>query len=96
MKCGRPGGRGPAGQGRKIADELFHYQNYAQMLIPGSPLLALLAFGQAPGEVASDEGIQIPQGVAQEMVYVMKVLDAGKAQVPCLPCPEKVYTNFVR
>jgi len=27
---------------------------------------------------------------------VMKVLDAGKAQVPLPPLPRKVYTNFVR
>ena len=42
------------------------------------------------------EGIQTLQVLAQEMVYVMKVLDAGKAQVPLPPLPRKVYTNFVR
>ena len=80
----------------RIGCELFHYLNYAQMLIPGS-LYWPLAFGQAPGEVAQDaEGIQTLQVLAQEMVYVMKVLDAGKAQVPLPPLPRKVYTNFVR
>ena len=49
MKAGRPGGRGPPGRVVNAVDELFHYLNYAQMLIPGS-LYWPLAFGQAPGE----------------------------------------------
>ena len=77
-------------------DELFHYLNYAQMLIPGS-LYWPLAFGRDPGEAAQDgEGIQTLQVLAREMVYVMKVLAAGRDQVPLPELPRKVYTNFIR
>jgi len=96
MKVGVPVAVARRAGAVNAVDELFHYLNYAQMLIPGS-LYWPLAFGQAPGEVAQDaEGIQTLQVLAQEMVYVMKVLDAGKAQVPLPPLPRKVYTNFVR
>lgn len=77
-------------------DELIHYLNYAQMLIPGS-LYWPLAFGNTPGQVAQDaEGIQTLQVLAQSMAYVMKVLAAGKEHVPLPQLPKKVYTNFIR
>ena len=76
-------------------DELIHYLNYAQMLIPGS-LYWPLAFGNTPGQVAQDaEGIQTLQVLAQSMAYVMKVLAAGKEHVPLPQLPKKVYTNFI-
>lgn len=77
-------------------DELIHYLNYAQMLIPGS-LYWPLAFGNTPGQVAQDaERIQTLQVLAQSMAYVMKVLAAGKEHVPLPQLPKKVYTNFIR
>ena len=77
-------------------DELIHYLNYAQMLIPGS-LYWPLAFGNTPGQVAQDaEGIQTLQVLDQSMAYVMKVLAAGKEHVPLPQLPKKVYTNFIR
>ena len=77
-------------------DELVHYLNYAQMLIPGS-LYWPLAFGNTPGQVAQDaEGIQTLQVLAQSMAYVLKVLAAGKEHVPLPQLPKKVYTNFIR
>ncbi len=77
-------------------DELVHYLNYAQMLIPGS-LYWPLAFGNTPGQVAQDaEGIQTLQVLAQSMAYVMKVMAAGAEQVPVPQLPKKVYTNFIR
>lgn len=77
-------------------DELVHYLNYAQMLIPGS-LYWPLAFGNTPGQVAQDaEGIQTLQVLAQSMAYVMKVMAVGAEQVPVPQLPKKVYTNFIR
>lgn len=76
-------------------DELMHYLNYAQMIIPGS-LYWPLAFGNRPGEVAQDaEGVQTLQVLAQSMVYVMKTMAAGKNQIPVPPLPRKTYTNFI-
>ncbi|MDY3014181.1 MAG: flavodoxin family protein [Evtepia sp.] len=77
-------------------DELIHYLNYAQMLIPGSVYWPL-AFGNRPGEVWQDEeGIQTLEVLARNMAYVMKVMDAGKAQHPVPELPRKYYTNFIR
>ena len=77
-------------------DELVHYINYAQMIMPGS-LYWPLVYGNKPGEVAQDpEGIQTVQVLAQSMAYVMKVMETGKAQLPVPELPRKTYTNFVR
>ena len=77
-------------------DELIHYINYAQMIIPGS-LYWPLAFGNKPGEVTQDtEGVQTLQVLAQSMAFVMKAMEAGKAQVPVPELPRKSYTNFIR
>ena len=77
-------------------DELVHYINYAQMITPGS-LYWPLVYGNKPGEVTQDpEGIQTLQVLAQSMAYVMKVMEAGKAQIPLPELPRKTYTNFVR
>lgn len=77
-------------------DELVHYINYAQMIIPGS-LYWPLVYGNRPGEVAQDpEGIQTVQVLAQSMAYVMKAMAAGKEQVPLPELPRKAFTNFVR
>ena len=77
-------------------DELVHYINYAQMIIPGS-LYWPLVYGNKPGEVAQDpEGVQTVQVLAQSMAYVMKVMEAGKSQIPLPELPRKAYTNFVR
>lgn len=77
-------------------DDLMHYINYAQMIVPGS-LYWPLVYGNKPGEVAQDpEGVQTVQVLAQSMAYVMKVMAAGQAQVPVPELPRKAYTNFVR
>lgn len=77
-------------------DELVHYINYAQMIIPGT-LYWPLAFGNAPGEVLDDaEGVQTVQVLAQSMAFVMKAMEAGKATIPVPELPRKKYTNFIR
>ena len=77
-------------------DELVHYINYAQMIMPGS-LYWPLIYGNKPGEVAQDaEGVQTLQVLAQSMAFVMKAMEVGKAQVPVPELPRKSYTNFIR
>lgn len=77
-------------------DQLIHYLNYAQMLIPGS-LYWPLAFGNSPGELEQDaEGIQTLQVLAHTMAYLMKVMAIGQAQLPPPELPKKHYTNFIR
>lgn len=77
-------------------DELMHYINYAQMIVPGS-LYWPLAYGNKPGEVLQDtEGVQTLQVLAESMVYVMQAMEAGKNHVSLPMLPRKVYTNFIR
>ncbi len=77
-------------------DQLIHYLNYAQMLIPGS-LYWPLAFGNSPGELEQDaEGVQTLQVLAHTMAYLMKVMAIGQAQLPPPELPKKHYTNFIR
>ena len=77
-------------------DQLIHYLNYAQMLIPGS-LYWPLAFGNSPGELEQDaEGVQTLQALAHTMAYLMKVMAIGQAQLPPPELPKKHYTNFIR
>ena len=77
-------------------DELVHYINYAQMIMPGS-LYWPLIYGNKPGEVVQDaEGVQTLQVLAQSMAFVMKAMEVGKAQIPVPELPRKSYTNFIR
>ncbi len=89
MKVGVPVAVAHAGRGRKRRGRAFPLPQLRPDTHPRFPT-GPWPFGQAPGEVAQDaEGIQTLQVLAQEMVYVMKVLDAGKAQVPLPPLPRK-------
>lgn len=77
-------------------DQIIHYINYSQMILPGSTYWPLV-YGQKPGEVAQDpEGVQTVQVLAQNMAYVLKTMAVGREQIPVPELPRKAYTNFVR
>lgn len=77
-------------------DDLIHYINYAQMLLPGS-LYWPICFGRTPGEIVQDqEGIQTLRVLAENMAYVMEAMAAGREKVPLPPQETKVMTNYIR
>ena len=75
-------------------DALNHYINYAEMILPGSNYWNVI-HGREPGEVLKDhEGNQIMRVLGKNMAWLLKLVEAGKAQAP--PREDKIVTNFVR
>ncbi len=77
-------------------DQLNHFINYAEMLVPTSNYWNVI-HGTKPGEVLQDEeGVQIMQVLGQNMAYTLKLIEnsAGKVELP--PRAQKAYTNFIR
>lgn len=77
-------------------DQLNHYLQYSEMLIPASNYWNII-YGRLPGEAAQDEeGQQIMRVLGRNMAYLMKLVEHGKGQVEP-PAPEKkVLFNFIR
>jgi multimeric flavodoxin WrbA len=77
-------------------DTLNHFINYAEMMMPASNYWSV-AHGLQPGEVEQDaEGMQIMEVLGRNMAWLMKVMEAGKREVPPPEAVQKVMTNFVR
>lgn len=77
-------------------DELIHYINYASMILPGSNYWPVL-YGMNPGQVKEDaEGVQTLQLLSKNMVWLMKALELGKAQLPPPEKERKVWFNYIR
>jgi multimeric flavodoxin WrbA len=77
-------------------DDLNHYINYAEMVMPGSNYWNVI-HGTRPGDTVNDgEGEQIMRTLGRNLAWLLKLIDHGRAAVPA-PAPErKVFTNFVR
>ena len=81
--------------GSSTFDALNHYISYAEMIMPGSNYWNVV-HGRNPGEILQDhEGIQIMRVLGKNMAWLLKVMEAGKTQVPP-PREQKVVTNFIR
>ena len=77
-------------------DELEHYNIYSVMIMPNSNYWNV-AHGTNPGEMEQDaEGKQIMEVLGRNMAWLMKVMEAGKKQVPAPERTAKVLTNFIR
>lgn len=82
--------------GVTVFDQLNHFINYSEMLMPGSNYWNV-AHGSAPGEVLQDqEGLQIMRVLGKNMAWLLKLVEYGKAQVEAAPREGKVFTNFIR
>jgi len=77
-------------------DDLNHYINYAEMIMPGSNYWNVI-HGTRPGDTVNDaEGEQIMRMLGRNMAWLLKLIEHGRIAVPA-PAPEgKVFTNFVR
>lgn len=77
-------------------DDLNHYINYAEMIMPGSNYWNVI-HGTRPGDTVQDgEGEQIMRTLGRNMAWVMKLIAHGKHVCPPPALDRKVYTNFVR
>lgn len=78
-------------------DVLNKYFTIARMPVVSSSYWSMV-HGNTPEEVKQDlEGLQIMRGVGQNMAWMIKCIEAGKAAGISYPQPEqKVRTNFIR
>jgi len=77
-------------------DELNHYIIYSEMVMPNSNYWNV-AHGLKPGEMEQDgEGKQIMEVLGRNMAWLMRVMEAGKKEIPAPAMPAKVMTNFIR
>ena len=77
-------------------DQLNHYINYSEMLMPTSNYWNVI-HGRTAGEVHQDEeGKQIMGVLGKNMAWLMKLVECGKGQVPEPDRDDKVFTNFIR
>lgn len=78
-------------------DVLNKYFTIAKMPVVSSSYWNMV-HGNTPEEVKQDlEGLQIMRGVGQNMAWMIKCIEAGKAAGISYPRPEqKVRTNFIR
>ena len=57
-----------------------------------------MVHGNTPDEVRQDlEGLQIMRGIGQNMAWLIRCIEAGKAAgIACPVTEEKIGTNFIR
>jgi len=77
-------------------DQLNHFINYAEMIVPTSNYWNVI-HGLMPGEVLQDEeGVQIMQVLGQNMAYTLKLVENGADKIEMPPRVQKTFTNFIR
>lgn len=77
-------------------DQLNHYINYAQMLMPTSNYWNVI-HGRTPGEASQDEeGTQIMRVLGKNMSWLMKLVEGGKGAIEAPDAEAKVFTHFIR
>ena len=76
--------------------QLNNYLNLSQVIITPCQYWAVI-HGLNPQEVVQDEeGISSMQTQGRNMAWLLKVLEAGKKEVPPPPPLERKWTNFIR
>lgn len=77
-------------------DQLNHYINYGEMLMPTSNYWNVI-HGREAGEVHQDgEGKQIMRMLGKNMAWLLKLVEFGKGEVKEPAREDKVFTHFVR
>jgi len=77
-------------------DDLNHYINYAEMIMPGSNYWNVI-HGTRPGDTVNDhEGEQIMRVLGRNLAWLLKLIDHGRAAFPAPAAENKIFTNFVR
>ena len=77
-------------------DQLNHYLQYSEMLIPGSNYWNII-FGRLPGEAQQDEeGVQIMRVLGRNMTYLLRLVEHGKGHIDAPAHEPKTLMNFIR
>ena len=82
--------------GVDVVHQLNNYLNLAQTVMPPSQYWTV-AYGMDKGEIIQDEeGIQTIRKNARSMAWLLKIIDAGKENIPVPVEEDHVMTNFIR
>lgn len=82
--------------GVDVVHQLNNYLNLAQTVMPPSQYWTV-AYGMDKGEIIQDEeGIQTIRKNARSMAWLLKIIDAGKENIPVPTEEDHVMTNFIR
>jgi len=82
--------------GVDVVHQLNNYLNLAQTVMPPSQYWTV-AYGMDKGEIIQDEeGIQTIRKNARSMAWLLKIIDAGKENIPVPAEEDHVMTNFIR
>lgn len=82
--------------GMTAFQELNNYLLYSEMVIPASNYWNVI-HGTTPGQIFEDkEGVQIMSVLAQNMAWLLKLIENGKNNIPEPEREKKIATNFVR
>ncbi|MGL4606724.1 MAG: flavodoxin family protein [Eubacteriaceae bacterium] len=77
-------------------DQLNHYLNYSEMVIATGNYWNVI-HGRMPGEAEQDsEGAQAIEVTAQNMVWLMRLIEKGREMVPEPKQAKKIYMHFIR
>lgn len=77
-------------------DELGHYFCHAEMITPTSNYWNVI-HGCEEAEILKDiEGVQTLQVLADNMAWILKLIEAGKSIIPEPEKSEKIGMNFIR
>lgn len=77
-------------------DQLNHFLNYSEMLLPTSNYWNVI-HGRTPGEALQDgEGVQIMRVLGGNMAWLLKLVQNGRGVVPEPERESKILTNFIR
>lgn len=77
-------------------EQLNHYLNYSEMLMPTSNYWNVI-HGAKPGEALQDlEGVQIMSVLGKNMAWLLKLVEQGKDKVVENEQEKKVMMNFIR
>lgn len=77
-------------------DQLNHFINYAEMLLPAANYWNVI-HGRSPGEVSQDlEGVQIMRVLGKNMAWLLQLVEHGKGIITPPEREAKIYMNFIR
>ncbi len=82
--------------GEDVFHQLSNYLHLAEVLTPPTQYWAVV-HGRKKAEMDGDlEGVQTLRRLAEGMVWVLRLLEAGKDKVPPPPTEERIFTSFIR
>lgn len=77
-------------------DQLNHYITYSEMVMATGNYWSVI-HGRTPGEAEQDtEGAQTIEVVAKNMVWLMRLIEKGRGQIPEPKASKKIYMHFIR